>query len=234
MLPADITLILPTRDEAHNIRHFLASVPAQIRLIVVDASRDETPDLIESLRPEHTLVLREPGSVTQARQRGADLARTDWLLFSDADILFPPGYFDQLAALSGSAVYYGPKLSRDRFGAYYKRIARAQALSHACGIPAASGSNLLIRRDALPSVGGFDLRLTCNEDSEVVWRLRRAGFRVSFRKDLVVHATDHRRIEGSRLRKTLHSIMRCILLYTHLMPVKYRTYDWGYWQHRDG
>jgi glycosyltransferase involved in cell wall biosynthesis len=39
MLPADITLILPTRDEARNIRQFLASVPAQIRLIVVDASR---------------------------------------------------------------------------------------------------------------------------------------------------------------------------------------------------
>ncbi len=74
MLPADITLILPTRDEARNVRQFLASVPAEIRLIVVDASRDETPDLIETLRPEHTLVLREPGSVTQARQRGADLA----------------------------------------------------------------------------------------------------------------------------------------------------------------
>jgi glycosyltransferase involved in cell wall biosynthesis len=234
MLPADITLILPTRDEAHNIRQFLRSVPAQIRLIVVDASRDETPDLIETLRPERTIVMREPGSVTQARQRGADLARTDWLLFSDADILFPPGYFDQLAALSGSAVYYGPKLSADRFRAYYNRIARAQALSHACGIPAASGSNLLIRRDALACVGGFDLRLTCNEDSEVVWRLRRAGFRVSYRKDLAVHATDHRRIEGSRWSKTLHSITRCALLYTNLMPLKYRTYDWGYWQHRDG
>lgn len=234
MLPADITLILPTRDEAHNIRQFLASVPAQIRLIVVDASRDETPDLIETLRPERTLVMREPGSVTQARQRGADLARTEWLLFSDADILFPPGYFEKLAGVSESAVYYGPKLSTDRFRAYYNRVARAQALSHACGVPAASGSNLLIRRDALACVGGFDLRLTCNEDSEVVWRLRRAGFRVSFRKDLAVHATDHRRIQSSRLRKTLHSITRCILLYTNLMPVKYRTYDWGYWQHRDG
>jgi hypothetical protein len=36
------------------------------------------------------------------------------------------------------------------------------------------------------------------------------------------------------LRKTLHSISRCFLLYANLMPVKYRNYDWGYWQHRDG
>jgi cellulose synthase/poly-beta-1,6-N-acetylglucosamine synthase-like glycosyltransferase len=115
-----------------------------------------------------------------------------------------------------------------------ERIAIAQAASHACGIPAASGSNLLIRRDALESVGGFDFDLTCNEDSEVVWRLRRAGYRVSFRKDLVVQATDHRRLEAGRLRKTLHSMTRCALLYTNLMPRKYRTHDWGYWQQRDG
>jgi hypothetical protein len=76
--------------------------------------------------------------------------------------------------------------------------------------------------------------LTCHEDSEVVWRLRRAGCRVSFWKDLVVQATDHRRLEGGRLRKTLHSMARCALLYTNLMPRKYRTYDWGYWQQRDG
>jgi glycosyltransferase involved in cell wall biosynthesis len=230
---ADITLILPTRDEAHNIGRFLESIPAELQLIVVDASRDETPDLIETLRPERTLLLREPGSVTQARQRGADLARTPWLLFTDADIVFPAGYFERLAGLSGSTVYYGPKLSADRFRAYYRRIEIAQAISHACGIPAASGSNLLIRRDALESVGGFDLRLTCNEDSEVVWRLRRAGCRVSFQKDLLVHAADHRRIESSRFGKTLHSVARCVLLYTNLMPQKYRTYDWGYWQHRD-
>lgn len=234
MLLSDITLVLPTRDEAHNIGAFLESVPSPMPLVVVDASRDETPDLIETLRPEHTLVLREPGSVTEARQRGASAARTQWLLFSDADVIFPRGYFERLGNLSGHAVYYGPKLSEGRFRAYYRRIAMAQALSHACGIPAASGSNLLIRRDALERVGGFDLRLSCNEDSEIVWRLRRAGYRVAFRKDLAVYATDHRRIERGRLRKTLHSISRCILLYTNLMPPKYRTYDWGYWQHRDG
>jgi GT2 family glycosyltransferase len=231
---ADLTLILPTRDEARNITRFLESVPAELQLIVVDASRDETPDLIESLRPERTLLLREPGSVTRARQCGAGLARTRWLLFSDADVVFAPDYFERLAVLSESAAYYGPKLSADRFRSYYRGIAIAQAVSHACGIPAASGSNLLIRRDALESVGGFDLALTCNEDSEVVWRLRRTGFRVSFRKELVVHASDHRRIEAGRLRKTLHSMTRCALLYTNLMPRKYRTRDWGYWQQRDG
>lgn len=230
---SDITLVLPTRDEAHNIGAFLATVPPEIQLIAVDASRDQTPELIEALRPRNTLVLREPGTVTEARQRGAELAKTSWLLFSDADIVFSPDYFDRLTRLEGHVVYYGPKLSRDRFQHYYRGFAGGQALSHAFGIPAASGSNLLIPRCALTATGGFDRRLNCNEDSELVWRVKRAGFRVRFLPDLIVFATDHRRIAGGRTRKTLHSILRCALLYTNLMPRKYRSYDWGYWQNRN-
>ena len=230
---SDVTLVLATRDEAHNIGGFLRSIPAEVRLVVVDASCDETPDLIERLRPANTCVLREPGSVTQARQRGAEVASTKWLLFSDADVVFAHDYFDRLSRLLGDALYYGPKLSRDRYRGYYRWIANGQALCHACGIPAASGSNLLLPRAALCAVGGFDLRLTCNEDSEVVWRVKRAGFQVRFLSELVVYASDHRRIERGRLRKTLHSIVRCTLLYTHLMPQGLRSLDWGYWQNRN-
>lgn len=230
---SDVSLILATRDEAHNIRAFLASIPAQIRLVVVDASHDETPDLIERLRPANSLVLREPGTVTHARQRGAEIAKTDWLLFSDADVAFAPDYFDRLQRLEGTAVYYGPKLSWDRYQRYYRWIASGQALSHACGIPAASGSNLVLPRAVLSEVGGFDLQLTCNEDSELVWRIKRAGFRVRFLQDLAVYATDHRRIERGRTAKTVHSISRCFLLYTNLMPQRFRSLDWGYWENRN-
>lgn len=230
----DLTLVLPTRDEARNIGAFLDSIPPDIALIVVDASRDGTPDLIEQHRPRNTLVLREPGTVTEARQRGAELAKTDWLLFTDADVVFTPDYFERLVQLSGAAIYYGPKLSRDRFRRYYAGIARAQAFSQVCGIPAATGSNLVVSRGALMAVGGFDVRLRCNEDSEVVWRLARAGYRVCFCQNLPVYAIDHRRLERGRIGKTFHSFVRCALLYSNLMPPKYRSYDWGYWQNRHG
>ena len=230
---SEVTLILATRDEAHNIGTFLGSIPPQIRLIVVDASRDKTPDLIEHLRPVNSLVLREPGSVTQARQRGAGVAITPWLLFSDADIVFPPGYFERLCSLTGEAVCYGPKLSRDRYRHYYRWVAAGQSLCQVCGIPAASGSNLLVPRAVFSAIGGFDLTLNCNEDSEFVWRIKRAGYQVRYLRDLVVYATDHRRIERGRTRKTLHSLARCTLLYTNLMPQKLRSLDWGYWQNRN-
>ena len=63
----DITLIVPTKDEAGNILPFIESLPADLSLIVVDASQDETADLVWAHRPENSLVICQPGSVTEAR-----------------------------------------------------------------------------------------------------------------------------------------------------------------------
>ncbi len=229
MRPDQITIIVPTKNEAHNIATFLKSIPPAIELIVVDASDDETPQLIASLRPVHTTVLRVRSNIAQARQIGAERADTPWLLFTDADVFFAPDYFERLATHHTYDVLYGPKLSLDDHQRYYRWIARAQYLSDRLGLPAASGSNLLIRRAALERSGGFDLRLSVNEDSEIVWRIKRLGLRVAFTFDLVVYARDHRRLQRGTLRKTLHSIVRCGLLYLNLMPDRWRSHDWGYW-----
>ncbi len=229
---ASITIVVPTRNEARNVPAFLASIPAEARLLVVDNSDDDTVAAIERLRPGNTRILHCPGSVTDARQAGAEAAQTRHVLFTDADIVFGGGYFRRLSALA-YPVIYGPKLSADRFRNYYALIAGAQFVSDRLGVPAASGSNLLVSRRALLEAGGFDTRLTCNEDSELVWRLKRNGNHCRFDPGLVVRATDHRRLERGRLRKTAHSLARCTLLYTGLMPERWRTRDWGYWDDVD-
>ena len=226
---SDITIVVPTRDEANNIPAFIGSLPDTVCLIAVDASQDATPDLVETLRPRHTLVLRRPGTISQARQWGAEAATTPWLLFTDADLVFAPDYFDRLPAYGDCEALYGPKLSADEFAGYYRWFRLGQRLFHRIGVPAVSGSNLLVTRAALMAVGGFDLRLTCNEDSELGWRLARRGYRVGFAPDLVVLARDHRRLHRGALRKILHSLARCALLYLDLMPSRWRSRDWGYW-----
>jgi GT2 family glycosyltransferase len=228
----EITIVVPTKNEARNIAAFLQSIPRAVELIVVDASDDDTPQLISGLRPGHTTVIRDRSNVTQARQLGGERAATPWLLFTDADVLFAPDYFDHLLAYQTGDALYGPKLSRDRYVRYYRWFTRGQQLSDRLGLPAASGSNLLISRHAFQRSGGFDLRLTVNEDSEIAWRLKRAGFHVRFAPDLIVYARDHRRLQRGTLRKTLHSITRCGLLYFHLMPDRWRNGDWGYWSER--
>ncbi|MGQ0793862.1 MAG: glycosyltransferase [Deltaproteobacteria bacterium] len=227
----ELTIILPTRNEARNIARALASLPPEVALIVVDASSDETPNIISEARARNTTVIKKSCSVTEARQIGADAAGTDWLLFTDADIVFAPRYFENLES-GGADLIYGPKLSRDEFSAYYRWFARGQGWLQAIGVPAASGSNLIVRRCALASAGGFDLRLPCNEDSEAAWRVARAGFKTRFAPDLIVYASDHRRLSRGAVCKTMHSLARCALLYLNLMPSRWRGHDWGYWKHR--
>lgn len=229
---SSITVIVPTRNEAQNIATFVGSLPGQLRLIVVDKSDDNTPDIVQQARACNTKILRCSGTLTEARQVGAEAAETEFLLFTDADVRFSESYFDRLQGLRADVIH-GPKLSRDRYRHYYAGVAAAQRLSDLIGIPAATGSNLLVSKRALQAVDGFDTRLSCNEDSELVWRIHRAGYECRFEPSLVVWATDHRRLERGRLRKTSHSLLRCALLYTGLMPERWRGRDWGYWKRPD-
>lgn len=233
-----LTIIVPTRNEAANIAVFLDSIPETTELIVVDKSTDGTPEIVRRRRPRHTTVLDCSESLTAARQKGALAARTRWLLFADADVKFAPGYFTALASglacneTASLGMLLGPKLSADDYEGHYRRLVVAQRVLAALQIPAASGSNMLVRADAFAAVGGFDTALTCNEDSEVAWRIARAGFGWRFDARLVAFATDHRRLRRGALRKTLHTVFRCTALYLGLIPRRWRGHDWGYWRER--
>jgi glycosyltransferase involved in cell wall biosynthesis len=226
---SELTIIVPTRNEAHNIPDFLNSLHPSVSLIVVDASEDDTPDLVTRIRPDNSQVIRDPGKIAEARQIGAKAATTPWLLFTDADVIFAADYFEQLPTYQNFDALYGSKLSRDQYMGYYRWFTRGQQLIHNLGIPAVSGSNLIVGREAFWNIGGFDLNLTVNEDSEIGWRIKRNGYRIVFAPDLIVYARDHRRLEWGTTRKTVHSLTRCIALYFNIIPEKWRRHDWGYW-----
>lgn len=230
--PSAVTVVVPTKNEEANIERFLASVPPMVELVVVDSSTDATPDIIETVRPDRTVVIRAKANIPIARQIGADAARTPWLLFTDADVVFADGYFDrlrqrQLPDRCGGIV--GAKNTVDGFDLYHRWFVRGQGALMAFGIPAASGSNMLISAEALRSVGGFDRQLTVNEDTEIMFRLRRNGWPIDFRPDLVVRAFDHRRLEAGLARKVGHGALRNTALYFGWFPERVRQNDWGYW-----
>jgi glycosyltransferase involved in cell wall biosynthesis len=231
---SDLTIVVPTRNEAANIETFLASVPPEAELIVVDNSDDDTVEIVRRRRPSRTSVLHCGESLTVARENGARAARTRWLLFADADVRFAAGYFMTLGELLDrpcpSALLFGPKLSADDYAAHYRRLSVAQSVLARLRIPAASGSNMLVTSEAFAAVGGFDTSLSCNEDSEFGWRIARAGFAWRHEPSLIVFATDHRRLRRGPLRKTLHTVCRCSSLYLNLIPQRWRSHDWGYWR----
>jgi glycosyltransferase involved in cell wall biosynthesis len=232
---AKTTVIVPTKNERANIIPFLDSLHPRVALIVVDSSEDTTPDMVEAHRPENTLVLRREARIAEARQLGAETAQTAWLLFTDADVSFAPDYWARLQAHPGDAdVVYGTKLSAGEYARYYRFFRWGQGVIDRLGIPAASGSNLFFRKETFWAIGGFDCDLTVNEDSEIAWRAKRQGHRVKFAGELEVYERDHRRLRRGTVRKTAHSLARCLLLYLGLVPEDRKGRDWGYWSSAKG
>lgn len=232
---AAISVIVPTRNERGHMRHFLASLHPAVELVVVDAGDDGTAELIQRLRPARTLVLRSPAGIAPARQLGACAASGEWLVFSDADVHFDPGYFRFLASSVDGDAFYGPKHATARFALYSRLFNTGQRLCQRLGIPAASGSNMGVRRAVFDSVGGFRLDLPVNEDTELMMRVRRAGFRVEYVRRLAVRSLDDRRLHQGVARKLLHTLGRTALLWLNLLipvPGRWLRSDWGYWRLR--
>jgi hypothetical protein len=90
---------------------------------------------------------------------------------------------------------------------------------------------MLINRSALMKIGGFDLRLACNEDTELIWRLQRSGHRISYDGRLKVYEFDHRRLDRGVIIKIIHSLTRCALLLCGFGSLLKKN-DWGYWRSR--
>ncbi len=230
----DLTVVVPTKNEAANVGPFLASLDPRVALIVVDASTDDTRARIAALRPERTRVLEDPGNIPEARQLGLEAAETEWVLFTDADMSFGPDYWSGWQRLRlGPRVgaVQGAKLSADdAFRTYYRLFSFGIRAAAWITVPAGSGSNMIFRRSALLGAGGFDRALTANEDIFALWTVRRAGWRVPYAGGLKVYERDHRRLTQGRARKTLHGWVRPLMLMTGLGAARVRKSSWGYWK----
>jgi mycofactocin glycosyltransferase len=135
-------------------------------------------------------------SAYHARNEGAGAATADWILFLDADCRPEPAlleaYFatpvpDDCGALAGQIV--GEPHQRS-FAARYARSRRffdhADGLIRADGGGAAAG-NLLVRRTAFDTIGGFTEGIRSGGDVDFCRRLAGGGWRLEFRSQAVVH-----------------------------------------------
>lgn len=181
-----VSVILPVHDGEATIREAVGSVLAQtlrnLELIVIDdGSTDGTLDVLRTI-PDHRLqICSTPRSGPAAsRNRGVERAAAATLAFIDADDFWLPGKLEaQLAALERSpeaavaycwtdyidvAGHYVCPDSRPVFaGSVYAQILRRNFID--------SGSNIVVRKQALVEVGGFDERLPVVEDWDLYIRL---------------------------------------------------------------
>jgi glycosyltransferase involved in cell wall biosynthesis len=106
----DVSVLVPAKDEADNLREFLRLCDEALRpagftfevVIVDDGSRDESARLLRELEREYSFL----GVVTHRRQRGiadalrsaAEVARGDVFVFYPADLQYLPEDIPKLVA----------------------------------------------------------------------------------------------------------------------------------------
>lgn len=116
--PVDLSLIIPTRNEAGNISMLLSQLTVALRgiafeVIFVDDSDDDTPETVRRLAQHHTfrigLIARPPerraNGLGGAVVEGFRAAQAPWMGVMDADLQHPPAVVRRLweAAQSGTA-----------------------------------------------------------------------------------------------------------------------------------
>ncbi len=181
-----ISVIIPVYNAEETIKDTIESVLSQtysqFEIIVInDGSQDKTLEIVSRILDPRLKVLSYPNAgVSVSRNRGISQAAGDYVSFLDADDLWTPDKLEtQLKALQANpqaAVAYSWTDWIDESGQFlrsgghitvngdvYAKLLLRDFVE--------SGSNPLIRRQALTEVGGFDESLNLAADWDMWLRL---------------------------------------------------------------
>ncbi|MBF6355628.1 mycofactocin biosynthesis glycosyltransferase MftF [Nocardia higoensis] len=208
LLPSteDVTIVVPLRNNAEGLARMLAVLRGH-HVIVVDDGSDQPVEVPRERGPRcRVTVLRHDRAKGPAAARNAGLraATTEFVAFLDSDVVPRSGWLEVvLGHFSDPEVaLVAPRVTaldaESNALARYEHtrssldLGRREAAVHSGGrisyVPSAA---LLVRRQALLEVGGFDESLHVAEDVDLCWRLERAGRRLRYEPAAHV-AHDHR------------------------------------------
>jgi glycosyltransferase involved in cell wall biosynthesis len=189
----DVSIVVPTLGRS-SLHALLAALPddPDWELILVDDRREQTSPLSLPATPgTHAKVVCGPGGgPAAARNLGWRAARAPWVVFLDDDVLPEPDWGQRLAADLAVADDVGGVQGRLRVPLPAHRRPTdwersTYGLVHGRWITA----DMAYRRAALEAVGGFDERFprAFREDSELAYRVMRAGWRLVRGERRVLH-----------------------------------------------
>jgi glycosyltransferase involved in cell wall biosynthesis len=183
-----ISVIIPAYNAERTIRETIESVQQQtlqdFELIVInDGSNDRTLEVVQNINDKRLNIFSyENGGLPTARNRGMSKANGEFIAFLDADDLWTPDKLElQLAALKqhpeagvayswtyfmeekGESLSFHQSIRYSFEGNVYANLLVSDFIH--------SGSNTLIRRQAIDSVGEFDPALKSCEDWDYWLRL---------------------------------------------------------------
>jgi glycosyltransferase involved in cell wall biosynthesis len=169
-----ITIVIPCKNEENYIPYLLTHLRNQMigstRIIIADCSTDNTREVIQATKGNLKVEIIDGGPVSIAKNKGAKLVTTPYILFIDADVrFFKP-------TVIRDAVKLIERKNLDLIGLNikcYDKDLRAKIgftafnlINHTLKFfsPFAVGAFMLTRRDRFEEFGGFPENLLTSED----------------------------------------------------------------------
>ena len=169
-----ITIVVPCKNEENYIHHLLNALRRQnigdTRIIIADCSTDNTRQVIKDNSTGLNVEIIDGGPVSLAKNNGAYLAKTQYILFIDADVRFFKDNVIQDAVneiesndldLVGLNIKSYDNDIRANIG-----FTMFNVINHILKYfsPFAIGAFMLTRRDKFEELGGFPEKTVTSED----------------------------------------------------------------------
>jgi glycosyltransferase involved in cell wall biosynthesis len=198
--PSDVAIVVPVGGAAPALERSTESLrrldPAPGEIVVVVDGADEALAARASVPGATVIVLEVRGGPARARNRGAEAADSEILLFIDADIEVPVDLVARVAALFADAPEltaafgsYDDAPGDDGFVSQYRNLLHHFVHQHASERASTFWAGCgAIRREAFLAAGGFDERYAhpSIEDIQLGARLVRGGHSIRLVKTLAV------------------------------------------------
>ena len=214
------SLISPTFGRPEEVTEFLESLLEQdysdFEVILGDVTPGDTlrpvlKDFLDNSVYPLEIIYEEFLPVSAARNRAAEIAKGDYIIFFDSDCIIPPDYLKKLEVQlqkTNLEVFGGPDAAHKDFSILQKAISYSMTSffttggirgkkSHV-GVFHPRGFNMGMKRSAFEAVGGYST-FRCGEDIELSIRLIKQGFSTGLIPEIYVY---HKR------RNTLKSFFK--------------------------
>lgn len=210
-----ISVITPAFNAGPYLADCVASLAEAVRhygeaeLIVMDnGSTDGSYETMQQLFGSQARILQVPRvTIGALRNRGAKVARGEFLSFVDSDCRITPDFLSRAMRVFDS-------VEADAAGCEYalpENPLRWEETWHYLHWPTEDGyrpyryfaGNLVIRKSVFETIGGFNETLITGEDAELGLRLMGAGFKVFRAADLLAYHMGNPKTIGRFFRKEI-------------------------------
>ncbi len=197
-----ISVVICAHNEQDWLPKTLDSLLDQLRrpdeiLVVDNASTDQTAQVVETYAAQHPdanirRVYEPTKGLFRARDAGWRAAKSEIVVATDADILFPPGWLQNyerafeahpdVVAMTGPVKYYDAPLFINRFAWFFELTNQPEGIGRLFNkMYHVNGGNSAYRRSALEAINGYlDKPDNAFEDRYVSAKFYHAGYKLRY------------------------------------------------------